>query len=176
MSDDVVESCLLEDELFQRAWLQGLDALMAVERRGRLSVDIGTIAESVATLLLLEVGLEVFGELAAAGVHGVDALALTPAGQVLAVEVKGTLRRSSLPRLGRGRSRQMSLAWLSSPSNPLMSEWDLTGADLYGGIAHLDFASGSWRVVLTGDHEQYVPVTSAGELLDLGSLERAVPA
>lgn len=153
-----VEGCLLDDPLFARAWTDGPASLTAQERRGRLSVDIGTIAESVATLLLQEAGLDVFAELATAGVHGVDLLALTPAGEVVAVEVKGTFRLGEVPRLGRGRLRQMSLEWLSSPGNPAMVEWGLEGSDVYGAILVVDFADRSWRVALTRDYEAFRPV------------------
>ena len=112
-----------------------------------------------------------FDELASAGVHGVDILALTPAGQVLALEVKGTLRAGARPRLGRGTPRQMSLAWLSSPTNPAMLEWGLTGLDLYGGVAHLNFATMQWRAVLTHDHETWLPVRDTSDLLDLSVLD-----
>lgn len=61
-------------------------------RRGALCIETGLIAESVVTLLLQDVGIDVFGELANSGAHGVDLLAFTPAGQVLALEVKGTLK------------------------------------------------------------------------------------
>lgn len=74
-----------------------------------------------------------------------DVLALKPAGQVLAIEVKGTVRAGSLQRLGRARERQMSHAWLSTSANPGMAEWGLAGADVYGAVAHVDFGSGSWR-------------------------------
>jgi hypothetical protein len=159
-----VESCLLEDPLFVRAWTDGPASLSAQERRGRLSVDVGTIAESVATLLLQEVGLDVFAELALAGIHGVDLLALTPAGEVTAIEVKGTFRRGAIPRLGRGRLRQMSLEWLSSPANPAMAEWGLEGADVYGAILVVDFADRSWRVALTRHYQTFRPVVELHEL------------
>jgi hypothetical protein len=159
-----VEDCLLDDPLFVRAWTDGPASLTAQERRGRLSVDIGTIAESVATLLLQEAGLDVFAELAAAGVHGVDLLALTQAGEAVAIEVKGTFRRGAVPRLGRGRLRQMSLEWLSSPANPAMVEWGLEGADVYGAILVVDFADRHWRVALTRDYETFRPVVELREL------------
>src|SRR3954447_12528349 len=87
-----VEECLREgeDELFRRAWSDGLDTLTRDERRGRLSTDTGFIAESVATLLLADAGLDVFAQIVTSGVHGVDLLALAPEGTVLALEVKGT--------------------------------------------------------------------------------------
>jgi Holliday junction resolvase-like predicted endonuclease len=164
---DLVEGCLLDDQLFVRAWTDGPASLTVRERRGRLSVDVGTIAESVATLLLQEAGLEIFAELATAGVHGVDLLALTRAGEVVAIEVKGTFRRGAVPRLGRGRLLQMSLEWLSSPANPAMVEWGLEGADVYAAILVVDFADRSWRVALTRDYETFRPVL---ELRDLDAV------
>jgi hypothetical protein len=125
------------------------------------------IAESVATLLFQDAGLDVFAELAAAGVHGVDLLALTPAAQVIAVEVKGTLRPAAAPRLRRGRLRQMSLEWLSSPTNPAMAEWGLSGLDVYGGLTHLNFATMHWRMALTRDYESWLPVRHRSELGDI---------
>ena len=168
---DLVEECLLPGDRFRVAWQRGLDTLDPAARRGAICVETGTIAESVATLLMNELGLEVFAELAAAGVHGVDLLALTPAGQVLALEVKGTLRVGARLRLGRGRNRQMSLDWLSSPANPAMVEWGLSGLDIYGGVAHLNFGSMTWRAVLTSDYEGWVPVTATADLLDIAFLD-----
>jgi hypothetical protein len=170
---DLVEQCLLPGDRFGPAWHRGLDELPPVQRRGAICVEIGTIAESVMTLLLGELGLDVFAELATAGVHGVDLLALTPSGQVLALEVKGTLRATARPRLGRGRLRQMSLEWLSDPRNPQMAEWELAGADVYGGVAHLNFARMEWRCVMSGDYASWLPVRDASELLDLSHLESA---
>jgi hypothetical protein len=171
----LVKQCLRPDDRFRQAWPAGIDQLDVRDRRGRLCVETGTIAESVATLLLLEAGLEVFSELATAGVHGVDLLALSPAEQVLALEVKGTLRERSRPRLGRAAIRQMSLAWLDSDANPAMLDWGLAGLDLYGGIAHLNFASMTWRAVLSGDFETWVPAADVGDLLDLSFLKPQPP-
>src|SRR4051794_25711189 len=170
---DLVEQCLLPGDRFADAWSGGLDQLAPAERRGAICVEIGTIAESVMTLLLGELGLDVFAELATAGVHGVDTLAVTPAGQVLALEVKGTLRATARPRLGRGRLRQMSLEWLSDPANPQMAEWDISGAGVYGAVAHLNFAQMDWRCVTTTDYRTWLPVRDIAELLDLSHLETA---
>lgn len=137
------------------------------ERRGRLCVQTGLIAESVATLLFQDAGLDVFAELAVAGVHGVDLLALTPAAQVIALEVKGTLRPAAGPRLGKSRLRQMSVEWLSSPTNPGMIEWGLAGLDVYGALAHLNFATMDWRMALTRDYESWLPVADHSQLLDV---------
>lgn len=167
-----VEECLRkgEDELFRRAWSDGLDTLTLDERRGRLCVDTGFIAESVATLLLGDVGLDVFAQIVMSGVHGVDLLALAPEGTVLALEVKGTLRAGSIPRFSRGALRQMSIEWLNDPSNPAMAEWDLEALDLYGGVAVIDFARNVWRVALTSDYEGFSPVVDVEQLRALDAL------
>jgi hypothetical protein len=163
ISSEIVEHCLGEDELFRRAWADGLDSLPLGERRGRLCLDLGLIAEAVAMLLLLDAGLELFSEAQAFDGHGVDLLALTAAGDVLAVEVKGTLRAGSLPRLGRSRLRQMSIEWLSSPTNPAMVDWDLAGADVYGAVVSIDFARREWRTALTADFLSYAAVRDSSD-------------
>jgi hypothetical protein len=156
--EEHVVNCLLDDPLFRKAWTAGAHTLTPEERRGRLCVDTGTIAESVTTLLLVDAGFDVFAELASPGVHGVDMLVLTPRGTVVAVEVKGTFRAGSIPALGRGRLRQMSLEWLSSPDNPAMVEWELEGADVYGAIIVIDFAERQWRMATTSDYEGFDPL------------------
>jgi hypothetical protein len=169
-----VEACLHEDKdlLFRRAWSNGLDTLTLHERRGRLCTDTGYIAESVATLLLGDIGLDVFAQIITTGVHGVDLLALAPEGPVLALEVKGTLRAGSIPRLSRGALRQMSIEWLNDPSNPAMAEWDLQALDIYGGIAVIDFAHNAWRAALTSDYENFTPLHRQEQLLALDGLSR----
>jgi len=83
---------------------------------------------------------------------------------VLALEIKGTLRASSIPRFSRGDLRQMSIEWLNDPSNPAMAEWDLEALDIYGGVAVIDFARNVWRVALTSDHEGFRPVVDIEQL------------
>ena len=167
-----VEACLHEDgdALFRRAWGDGLDVLTIDERRGRLSSDTGLIAEAVATLLLGDVGLDVFAQIVTLGVHGVDLLALAPEGTVLALEVKGTLRASSIPRFSRGALRQMSIEWLNDPRNPAMGEWHLEALDIYGGIAVIDFARDVWRVALTSNYKGFRPVVDVEQVRALSTL------
>jgi hypothetical protein len=52
-----------------------------------------------------------------------------------------------------------------------MVEWGLDGLDLYGAVAHFDFARMTWCAAVTGDHEIYRPVRSSSELLDVSWLE-----
>jgi hypothetical protein len=166
MSLERIEECLTPaDNLFRQGWRSGLGALTISERRGRLPSVTGFIAEAVATLILGELGLDVFAQIVTPGVHGVDLLALTPEGTVLALEVKGTLRPGGLPRFCRGALRQMSVEWLNHPKNPAMAESELEAADLYGGVVVLDFARASWRAALTSDFETFTPVRRANDLL-----------
>ncbi len=172
ISDEFVEQCLGDDALFRRAWMEGLDAIPLSDRRGHLCRDLGLIAESVATRVLAEAGLDLFSEAVAFDGHGVDLLALNRAGEVVAVEVKGTLRAGSFPRLGRSRLRQMSLKWLSSPTNPAMFDWRLEGCDVYGAIAFLDFGARVWRAALTRDFVSYAPVREVADLHEVGTRGR----
>ncbi len=51
-----------------------------------------------------------------------------------------------------------------------MAELALQSADVYGGVAAINFADLTWRMALTADFCQLCPVTSDGELTDLGWL------
>ena len=160
-----VRRCLLpEDDHFRRAWREGIDALPVPDRRGRLPVSTGTIAEAVTTLLLTDLGLDVFWQLTAPGLHGVDLLALTPDAEPLAIEVKGTLRAGSIPRFARGQNRQLSIEWLTR-ENPAMVEFGFTADDVIGTLAVLDFARNTWRAALSVDHTAFSPVDSVDALL-----------
>jgi hypothetical protein len=59
-------------------------------------------------MMLAEVGLSVFGHITTPGVRGVDLLFVCPDESVLALEVKGTLRAGTIPRLPPSKLRQMS--------------------------------------------------------------------
>jgi hypothetical protein len=109
------------------------------------------MAEAVAMRLLADAGINPFSQADPFDGHGVDLLALTEAGEVIAVEVKGTLRAGRLPRLGRTRHLQMSLEWLNRATNPAMVNCELVGRDVCGAIMSLDFARPQWRAVLSGD-------------------------
>jgi hypothetical protein len=130
----------------------------------------GEVAESVAELLLAEVEITVFWHITTPGVHGVDLLFLCPDESVLALEVKGTLRLGSLPRLTPSRLRQMSREWLNGRGNPAMAEWDLRAEDLYAGVMVVDLAGATARVVLSADFETFVPLSDLAELSDVRRL------
>ena len=88
------------DALFARAWRETLAALSPKERVGRLGGVTGHIGESVVEVILEEIGYSMLWHFTGpfAGGHGVDLLVLSPDGNVLAVEVKATLRAGRWPR------------------------------------------------------------------------------
>jgi len=90
---------------------------------------------------------------------------------VLALEVKGTLRPSTIPRVTPSRLRQMSRAWLSDPANPGMAEWSLAAEDLYAGVMVVDLAHGEYRLALSSDFEQYAAIVELAALASLTWLD-----
>lgn len=87
------------DVLFQAARAGGLASLDPACRSGHLARVTGEVAESVATMFLDNLGYSLFWQLVQPGARGVDLLFLTPDAAVLALEVKGTLRAGTVPRL-----------------------------------------------------------------------------
>jgi hypothetical protein len=156
------------DAGFARVRSTGLTRIPRAERPWGLARVTGEVAESVAELLLAELGYSVFWQITTPGVHGVDLLLLAPDECVLALEVKGTLRPGSIPRLTPSRLRQMSRDWLNDPANPGMADWSLAAEDLYGGVMVVDLALARFRVAISGDFEQYAPITSLEQLDSLG--------
>lgn len=172
VAEEVIASCLTAnpaDALFARTRKRGLAATPLAERRGLARVT-GEVAESVAELLLAEVGLQVFWHVVEDGIHGVDLLFLTPDESVLALEVKGTLRPGAIPRLTPSRLRQMSREWLNGPDNPGMAEWQFEADDLYAGVMVVDLASSVARTAVSDDFENYMPVVDLSHLRDLSAL------
>lgn len=86
---------------------------------------------------------------------------------MLALEVKGTLRSGTIPRLTPSRLRQMSREWLDDPANPAMAEWSLHADDLYAGVMLVDLATPLYRLALSSDFDHYTPVTSLAQLASL---------
>ena len=168
-----VTSCLRrgEDQLFRRAWRDGIDSLTLAERRGRLCVEIGWIAESLPRCCSENFGSTCSLRSSLRVSTALTCLPFTPDGEALALEVKGTLRSGTIPRFSRGADRQMSVAWLNQQTNPAMTHWRLDALDVYGAITVIDFARGTWRAALTADHEYFVPVRSVNQLLTLRLLE-----
>jgi hypothetical protein len=159
------------DAVFRRARKEGLAAIPRGERSGHLWRVVGEVAESVAELVLAELGHSVFWHVTETGVHGVDLLFLTPDESVLALEVKGTLRAGTIPRLTPSRLRQMSREWLNQPDNPAMGEWDLEADDVYTGVMVVDLAAAAFRIALSADFETYEPVTDLVELETIRALD-----
>ena len=163
------------DALFERARLDGLKSIDRSKRSGHLPRVIGEVAESVAQIVLDEQGYKLFWQITTPGIHGVDLLFLSPDESVLALEVKGTLRPGTIPRLTPSRLRQMSREWLNDPANPAMAEWSLQADDLYAGVMVVDLASPLYRLALSGNFEHYRPVTDLAELVSLRALDAEPP-
>jgi hypothetical protein len=166
---ETIDQCLDEDRdqadaLFRRARSVGLAGLAPTERSGHLWRVVGEVAESVAEQVLADLGYNVFWHITDPGVHGVDLLLLSPDEAVLALEVKGTLRAGSIPRLTPSRLRQMSREWLDQLDNPAMVEWELKAEDIYAGVIVVDFGLSVFRVALSADFELYAPVLAPDEL------------
>ena len=155
------------DALFERARTQGLHTIDPDQRSGHLARVIGEVAEAVAEIVLAEHGYNLFWQITTPGVHGVDLLFLSPDDSVLALEVKGTLRRGTIPRLTPSRLRQMSREWLNDPTNPAMAEWSLQADDLYAGVMLVDLASPFYRLALSSNFEHYASVLEPAELASL---------
>jgi hypothetical protein len=154
------------EDLFRRAAASGLAGLTASERRGRLPGVTGTVAEAVAARIMDAAGFSVFAQLIEIGARGADLIYLTPADNVLVLEVKGTLRPSAIPRLGRSRRKQMSAAWLNERNAPML-EWGLEAGDVYGAVMVIDLVAGSARVAAIVDHNAYFPVDDLASIDDL---------
>ena len=158
------------DALFERARIHGLNSIDRSQRSGHLARVIGEIAESVAGIVLDEQGYNLFWQITTPGIHGVDLLFLSPDESVLALEVKGTLRPGTIPRLTPSRLRQMSREWLNNPANPAMAEWSLEVDDLYAGVMLIDLSTPLYRLALSSDFDHYTPVTNPAELSSLRGL------
>jgi len=171
VSKRVVRSCVKPskpaDALFERARIYGLNTIDRDQRSGHLARVIGEVAEAVAEIVLTEHGYSLFWQITTPGVQGVDLLFLSPDDSVLALEVKGTLRRGTIPRLTPSRLRQMSRAWLNDLTNPAMAEWSLQADDLYAGVMLVDLASPFYRLALSSNFEHYAPVIDPAELASL---------
>jgi hypothetical protein len=162
------------DALFERARIHGLNSIERSQRSGHLARVIGEVAESVAEIVLDEQGYNLFWQITTPGIHGVDLLFLSPDESVLALEVKGTLRPGTIPRLAPSRLRQMSREWLNDPANPAMSEWSLRADDLYAGLMLVDLTTPLYRLALSSNFEHYTAVADLAELASVRELVGAV--
>jgi hypothetical protein len=155
-----IEESLLEGEAedrFRHAVTLGLAALTVSERRGRLAGVIGAVAEAVAARIMDRAGFSVFAQLVDIGARGADLIYLTPKDKVLVLEVKGTLRSGTIPRLRRSRLKQMNAAWLDEHNAPML-EWGLKSGDVYGAVMVVDIAAAYARTAVTADYHRYLAV------------------
>ena len=172
---EIVDRCLDEekptDRLFLTAFASSLSSVDPSERRGSLAGVTGHVAESVVELLLDDLGYHMLWHFAGPGRHGVDLVALCPAGErVVAVEVKGTLRSGHWPRLSTREIEQMSAAWIDKRDNPGMANWDLTSNDVYGAVFLVNFADLSYRAAFTSDLKRLRAISAVEQLADLSWL------
>jgi hypothetical protein len=170
----LVRSCVKPskqtDALFERARIHGLNSIERSQRSGHLARVTGEVAESIAEIVLDEQGYNLFWQITTPGIHGVDLLFLSPDECVLALEVKGTLRPGTIPRLTPSRLAQMSREWLNDPTNPAMAEWSLQADDLYAGVMLIDLTTPLYRLALSSNFEHYTAVTDLAELASLHEL------
>jgi hypothetical protein len=172
----IVESCIKTgdsiDALFADAFRSSLNAMPPALRRGALPGITGHMAESVAEVVLSDLGYTPIWHFPGPGRHGIDLAMLSPTmDRVVVFEVKGTLRPGTLPRLSTYELRQMSAAWIDKRDNPGMATLELESADVYGGVFVVQFAERAYRVALTSDFETLRPVTSQDELVELAWLD-----
>lgn len=170
----IVEGCLNLDHPIDRvspAVHESLAALSPAARRGALAGVTGRVAESVVEALLVELGYQPLWHFAGPGQHGVDLMVLCPAGErVVAVEVKGTLRRGYWPRLLRRELVQFSGPWVDKIDNPGMANWDQRSQDVYGMVVLANFADVAYRAAGTADFRHLQTVREVRQLADLGWL------
>jgi Holliday junction resolvase-like predicted endonuclease len=173
---ELVRACMVDDprdELFERAWVSGISTLSGRERSAIAGVT-GHVAESLAVVLLAEVGWHVLWQFATTGGHGIDLLMLSPDQRVVAIEVKGTLVAGHVPNLSRRRLAQMSRAWVDKPDNPGMHLYELNSSDVYGAVITVNFVDLVWRCAFTNDFVALRPVEDLHQLADLAWLDERV--
>ncbi|WP_445149842.1 hypothetical protein [Baekduia sp. Peel2402] len=166
----VVAGCLdLSDPVdarFHRAWTGSLAALPRHERGGALAGVTGHVAESVASILLVDAGCELLWQFSGPGRHGVDLVVLTPGERVVGVEVKGTLRPRHSPRISRRAVLQMSSAWIDKADNPGMASLQLTSDDIHGAVITMNFADMVVRAAATSNFAAFAPLPGLDSLDD----------
>ena len=174
ISTDIVDGCLDESDprhaLFARALRKGTSTL-GVPDRCRIAGITGHVAESVAELVLDDLGWKVLWHFVGPGRHGVDLVFLTSDDKVVAVEVKGTLVSGRVPRLSRRELAQMSAAWIDKVDNPGMAELGLQSTEIYGAVVVVNFPDLTWRIALTADFARLRPVAAIDQLAELSWLD-----
>jgi hypothetical protein len=163
----------LSDATFQRAFERSLAALHPAARRGALGGVTGHVAESVVEIVLESLGWTPVWHFLGPGRHGIDLLLLGPGvEQMVAVEVKGTLRPRCWPRLRSGELTQMDLGWIDKSDNPAMTEWAVTSEDVHGAIVLVNFADLVYKAVVTSDFTTWHPIDRIEQLETLEWLDR----
>jgi hypothetical protein len=176
LSTQVVEDCIKSgknhaeesEALFRRAFRTSLTDIPKTQRTGGLNSVAGHIAESVAEVLLSDLGWIPVSQMTgpfSAG-HGIDLAFLTSdLDRVVVVEVKGTLQPNCWPRLTRGDIDQFSPDWLDKIDNPGMSDLGLTAEDVTGLVLMVHFARRQWKCAFTRDFTSSIPIHDLEELV-----------
>jgi hypothetical protein len=155
-------------EVFDQARKEGLQAIPRELRRGMLARMTGSVAEAVATLILAEMGYVQFWE--PSGVGSIDLLLLTPAEEVLALDVKGTLAND--------RELPSSIRRATPPLvgfEAVLADWALRPEDLYAGVMVVNLSRARYRVAISGDLRTYFPITDRSQLTSLAWLDPRMP-
>lgn len=172
---ELVESCIdsghesaqLAESQFRAAFERSLSEIPRAARAGGLNGVTGHIAESVAEVMLAEIGWSPVEHFTGpfSGGHGIDLAMLAPDQEHLfVVEVKGTLQPNRWPRLTRGEIDQMSPDWLSQPDNPGMQSLGVDGDDVGALVLLVQFAKRQWKGVMTPDFEDIQVLSSLEQL------------
>ncbi len=98
---DCLDPSSTADSLFARAWRSGPASLTHAERCAVAGIT-GHLAESVTEILLDQFEWRPLWHFTGPGRHGIDLALLTPDGNIVAAEVKGTLVARRIPRLTQG--------------------------------------------------------------------------
>jgi hypothetical protein len=163
---DCLDPSSASDSLFARAWRSGPASLTRAERSAVAGIT-GHVAESVTEILLDQLEWRPLWHFTGPGRHGIDLALLTPDGNIVAAEVKGTLVARRIPPLTRRELAQMSAEWVDKADNPGMAELDLRSTDVYGAFSVINFADMTWRIALTANFSDLCPVTHAEQLTGL---------
>ncbi len=163
---DCLDPSSTADSLFARAWRSGPASLTHAERCAVAGIT-GHLAESVTEILLDQFEWRPLWHFTGPGRHGIDLALLTPDGNIVAAEVKGTLVARRIPRLTHRELAQMSAEWVDKANNPGMAELGLRSTDVYGAVSVINFADMTWRIALTANFSALHPVTHAEQLTGL---------
>lgn len=152
----------INDQRFNDAWGNGIDALEPHQRGGALPGVTGHVAESVAEIVLSDSGYHPMWHFTGPDRSAFDLLMLSPnADHVVAVGVKGTLCAGRVPRVSPQAVEQMGAAWFDETGT---AHWGLQSTPVYGAVVAVNLGDMTLRAALSTDFERWRPVRSLSEL------------